>query len=160
MCVLVARWGEWPPWSPLLMRAMGANRDVQWTLMGDRPPRIRALPPNVAFSAWPLPRLLARLRQAIGFSAARLEQNDHSTSKISDLKPMFGASFPELIRGCDWWGSMQDDVLPGRLRDWATPEVLSAHDVVSPLPRPFASCGPFMLYRNVRGVMSCDTKKL
>ena len=47
---------------------------------------------------------------------------------------------------------MQDDVLPGRLRDWLTLPVLAHHDVVSPLPRPFASCGPFMVYRNVRGV--------
>ena len=43
---------------------------------------------------------------------------------------------------------MQDDVLPGRLRDWLTLPVLAHHDVVSPLPRPFASCGPFMVYRN------------
>jgi hypothetical protein len=40
---------------------------------------------------------------------------------------------------------MQDDVLPGRLRDWLTLPVLAHHDVVSPLPRPFASCGPFMV---------------
>ena len=151
VCMLVARWGQWPPWTPLLLRALATNTDVRWTLMGDTPPTAQ-LPSNVGFSEWPMPRLLARLRQAIGFSAGRLEQNDHSTSKISDLKPTFGVSFPELLRGCDWWGNMQDDVLPGRLSDWATPSVLSLHDVVSPLPRPFASCGPLMLYRNVRGV--------
>lgn len=153
ICFLVARWGAWPPWLPITLRAMASNEDIRFVLMGDVAPiDAKALPSNVIFSEWPMRRLLIRLRRAVGLKANRLESNNHSTSKVSDLKPLFGAAFPELLHGCEWWGTMQDDVLPGRLRDWLTPGLLAAHDVVSPLPAPFASCGPFMLYRNVESV--------
>ncbi len=151
ICLLVARWGPWPPWLPLLLRGYAANRDVRFTLLGDTQPE-PPLPPNVQYTPWPLPRLLRRLSQRIGFSAGKLSVNNHSTSKISDLKPMFGHVFSDLLQGCAYWGNLQDDVVLGRLRDWFPPALLRAHDVFSPLPAPFDSCGPFMLYRNTEPV--------
>ena len=108
VCILVARWGEWPPWLPLLLRALASNDDVRFTLIGDhQPASAKLLPANVRYAEWQLPRLLLRLRKRLHFSAGRLVRNNHSTSKISDLKPAFGDVFPELIRGCDFWGNMQ-----------------------------------------------------
>ena len=102
-CILVSRWGEWPPWTPLLMRAYAANSAIRWILIGDHSPSSIAhltLPQNVCFASWPLGRLIERLRQSIGLRVRSLRQNNHSTSKISDLKPMFAEAFPELVDGC------------------------------------------------------------
>ena len=38
LCALVARWGEWPPWTPLLLRLYASNADVRWTMLGDTAP--------------------------------------------------------------------------------------------------------------------------
>ena len=64
----------------------------------------------------------------------------HVRAKAAQADAAAAEAHPEPPR-C----AMQDDVLPGRLRDWLTLPVLAHHDVVSPLPRPFASCGPFMV---------------
>ena len=51
---------------------------------------------------------------------------------------MFGEIFAAELEGCEFYANIQDDVLPGRLRDWARTELLNAD--VAPLPAPFDSC--------------------
>ena len=151
LCALVARWGEWPPWTPLVLRLYASNADVRWTMLGDTAPA-ETLPNNVRFLEFTLDAVVKRLATTVGYSAGSLAMNNHSTSKISDLKPMFGEIFAKELDGCEFYANIQDDVLPGRLREWATTELLLNADVVSPLPAPFDSCGPVMIYRNSRPV--------
>ena len=99
VCLLVARWGPWPAWLPLLLRTYAANYDVRFTLLGDTPPSL-PLPKNVAYAHWPAAALVERLARTVGFRAGALAFNNHSTSKISDLKPMFGEVFADLLAGC------------------------------------------------------------
>ena len=114
ICLLVARWGGWPPWLPLLMRSYAANADVSFTLLGDLKPLAHfstsspsssapaaVLPPNVRFVQLSTRALIERLVRTVGFRATSLALNNHSTSKISDLKPMFGEVFADdLLAGC------------------------------------------------------------
>jgi len=152
ICLILSRWGGWPAIFSVVARTIVANPTVRFQLLGDKEPELHGgLPPNAQFKSLSLKDLRARVRKRLGKSlepASLAVAGFHS--KISDLKPMFGALFPELLRGCDWWGYMQEDEVLGSLRSFATPELLSAYDVVSPLPLPCA--GPFMLWRNTPAV--------
>lgn len=61
--------------------------------------------------------------------------------KLCDFRPAFGLIFSEELKGYDFWGFGDIDVVYGRLRDFITEEVLSSHDMVS-------CWGHLTLYRN------------
>ena len=49
VCLFVLRWGGWPPWVSLLLRTMEMNPTLHFLLLGDKRPRSRSWPSNVAF---------------------------------------------------------------------------------------------------------------
>ena len=157
IAVLVARWGGWPGWTPLYLRALAANRAlVDFHLITDAPPPMAGeLPPNVAIHLWSVSRLLERLRETVGCTLTELTTNGTagrhrmSTAKVNDLKPAFGEAFADILQGYAWWGWLQEDVLLGSLASCVTPRLLREHDVISPFQPPWNSSGVFMLFRNV-----------
>lgn len=157
IAVLVARWGGWPGWTPLYLRALAANRAlVDFHLLTDSsPPMAGKLPPNVAIHLCSVTQLLERLRQTVGCTLTELTTNGTagrhrmSTAKVNDLKPAFGEAFADVLHGYAWWGWLQEDVLIGRLASCVTPQLLREHDVISPFQPPWNSSGVFMLFRNV-----------
>ena len=136
----------------MVARTIALNPTVRFQLLGDTAPELHGgLPPNARFKSLSLKDLKARVRKRLEVHTPASLAVAGFHSKVSDLKPMFGALLPELLSGCDWWGYMQEDELLGSLRSFATPELLSSYDVVSPLPLPCA--GPFMLWRNTPAVV-------
>ena len=76
-----------------------------------------------------------------------------SSAKVNDLKPMLGEAFEQdLLRGYDFWGWLQEDVLVGNLRTMLTSAFLASADVICPFDAPLNSSGTFMLFRNTRRV--------
>ena len=152
LCFLLARWGGWPAWFPLTIRGMAANPTVDFLLLGDRPVK-HTLPHNVRFHSLRPAALVSRLRNASGVRPAQFALTGWGhTAKVNDLKPLFGLLFADILQKCDWWVTMQDDMLLGSVRSFLSADLLSRHDLVSPLPAPFFHSGPFMAYRNVQRV--------
>ena len=60
----------------------------------------------------------------------------------------WGVAFADLLRPFDWWGYLQEDLLVGDLRAFATDELLARSDVVSPYLPPLNASGVLMLFRN------------
>lgn len=159
LCLLVLRWGGWPPWTPLLLRTMQHNPSVNFTLLGDAPPLVHRWPPNVRFHEVSLRTISARVRRRLGVDPpASLKRVDGGGSKISDLKPMLAHLFPERLVGCDFWGWMQEDQLLGNLRAYLDEPTLNEHDTISPLLFPHFHAGPFMVYRNAPHVNAAYRK--
>ena len=156
--VLIGRWGRWPPWTPLLLRSLGANPTITFILLSDEPPRWTPLPANVVFHRCPLGELLERLRRTVGcrlrtLSAGGTFASGVSAAKVNDLKPMWGEAFAaDLLRGFEWWGYLQEDVIVGDLRALIPPHKLASADVICPFNAPLNSSGIFMLFRNVRRI--------
>ena len=153
--IVVARWGGWPSWTPLFLHTLRHNPTVDFHLLSDVPPPATApLAPNVRYHAWSLDELLVRLRETVGVRLRRLHAggvfaSGVSSAKLNDFKPMFGEAFPEMLSKYEWWGHLQEDLLLGNLRRFASPAVLAAHDVLSPYAPPLNASGVLMLYRNI-----------
>lgn len=71
--------------------------------------------------------------------------NKKDGHSFSDARPMFAEVFPERVKGFEWWGWCELDVVLGDL-DSMLPPLLDAHDAVSAFHT--AVCGPLMLFRN------------
>ena len=77
--------------------------------------------------------------------------------KVNDFKPLFGYLFPDLTKGYDWWGHMDNDVIVGNLRQFLTDKVLRQSDIITGLPGVpqtghYYTYGAFTLYRNTQTV--------
>ena len=150
--LLVARWGQWPPWTPLLLRTFAGNPTIAFRLLSDVAPAA-VLPANIHHVPLTLPQLLVRLRTAVkstlnSLTASGTYGSGVSSAKTNDFKPMFGVVFADLLRGFDWWGTLQEDLLVGDLRAFATNHLLAHSDVVCPFLPPLNASGVLMLYRN------------
>ena len=156
--IIVARWGGWPSWMPLFLHTLRHNPTVDFHLLSDVPPPATApLAPNVRYHAWSLDELLVRLRETVGVRLRRLHAggvfaSGVSSAKLNDFKPMFGEVFADMLSPYEWWGHLQEDLLLGQLRRFASPAVLGAHDVLCPYAPPLNASGVLMLYRNVARV--------
>jgi hypothetical protein len=69
-----------------------------------------------------------------------------SPYKIIDFKPLFANLFPKEVKGYDWWGHIDNDLVLSNATKFLTHSVLDQHDIISAIPR--KAWGPFTLYRN------------
>lgn len=68
--------------------------------------------------------------------------------KLCDFKPTYGILFSELLKGYDFWGHGDIDVIYGNIRKFITKKVLQKNDLVS--VRHDYVTGHFTLFRNTR----------
>lgn len=66
--------------------------------------------------------------------------------KFGDMRPAFGLIFEDWIKGFDFWGHCDFDIVCGDLNKYATEEVLAGCDIFSTEPKEVN--GIFSLYRN------------
>lgn len=66
--------------------------------------------------------------------------------KLCDLKPAYGVVFEDYLRGYDFWGHCDIDIIWGKITNFITPEVLSNYDVIT--AEVIYLAGPFTLFRN------------
>jgi len=112
---------------------MAANPDVDCLLLTEDP--VPQAPPNVAVHRWEFADLAARIQGSFDFRIC-LER----PYKLCDFRPAFGEVFADELRGCDWWGHSDLDVLFGRVRDHLPAEAFGADKILIQ--------GNFALYRN------------
>ena len=107
------------------------------------------LPPNVRHHLLPYSKLIDRIQEDVlaGKDVGDLRSNSPNYYKAIDFKPLYAYLFPDQVKGYDWWGTVDNDMLMGDLRKWLTEEVLANNDVFSGIGYPKTS-GPFTMYRN------------
>ncbi|OQP61171.1 hypothetical protein A3860_05495 [Niastella vici] len=66
--------------------------------------------------------------------------------KLCDFKPAYGYIFNDILKGYDFWGHGDIDIIFGNIRSFMTRKVLSAHDIISVRPDWIPGC--FVLFRN------------
>ena len=158
LALLVGRWGSWPGWTPLLLRSFAANPTIDFFCLSDVWPAPQSrLPANVRYFPLTLDQLLTRLRAKIGVKLTSLTASGSfgpgvSSAKTNDFKPMWGVLFADLLSRHKWWGYLQEDLVLGDLRAWATEALLARSDVICPFLPPLNSSGVLMLFRNVESV--------
>jgi hypothetical protein len=79
--------------------------------------------------------------KALGFEVAV-----ESGYKLCDFKPAYGLIFSDCIRGYDFWGYCDVDVIFGNIRAFMTDELLNEYDIISARHDYLTGC--FALYRN------------
>lgn len=142
--LITAYFGGLPAWIEDFIETCKYNPTITWLLVSDgsRPSKHTR---NVHFVSQSLAEFneLAHLRLGVRTTVSR-------GYKICDFKPMYGTLFSDHLRGIDFWGHCDLDVIWGNIRTFFTERLLTDFDVVSTAPG--ALCGPLTIFRNCESI--------
>jgi hypothetical protein len=132
--------GEWADWADFFIHSCDYNPTVDFFLITDCHPR-QPLASNVKLVEFDLGRFKALATERLGVEVVL-----DKAYKLCDFKPTWGVLFEELLRGYDFWGYCDQDVIFGDIRAFLGEELLRQYDVICGR-REFMT-GHFSLYRN------------
>lgn len=123
--LIIPYFGKWPFWMPLFVKSCQFNPDVNWLLIGDcgRPER---MPENMTYQFISFEDYCNRVSQTLG-----LDFHPDQPYKLCDLKPALGYVHEEEIRGYDFWGFGDLDLVYGDLKGYFTEEKLARYDFIA-----------------------------
>lgn len=133
--------GDYPWYFPHFLHSCRYNSSVDFLIFTDNSYQPADLPPNVRFIPCSLEQFKADASKALGFDVAV-----ETGYKLCDFKPACGYIFSDYIKGYDFWGYCDIDVIFGNIRLFMTDELLHEYDVISARHDYLTGC--FALYRN------------
>lgn len=121
---IIPYFGKWPFWFDFFLQSCRCNATIDWLLITDSG-KPDSLPENVVYREM-------SYNDYLDFVSARLKIDFHPQNpyKLCDLKPLYGYLHEEDLKGYDFWGFGDVDVIYGDLRHFFTAKLLM-NDVVS-----------------------------
>lgn len=138
--IIVCFFGAFPNYVDLWLKSCKDNPTIDWIIFTDQEP-ISAPIKNVRFEKISLHEMRDRISRKMGFQVV-LER----PYKLCDYKPVYGVVFEEYLRGYDFWGYCDLDMIFGDIRNFITQDVLNSFDKI-------LWFGHLTLYRNTPEVL-------
>jgi hypothetical protein len=133
--------GAYPWYFSYFLHSCKYNHSIDFYVITENKQAIPNMPRNVKIIYKSIEEIKVAAAQKLGFKIAI--ENGY---KLNDFKPAYGFLFPELVKGYDFWGHSDLDVIYGNMREFFDNEMLSTYDFIS--TRHDFTCGCFCLYRN------------
>ena len=124
VALIACYFGDLPSFAPLVFRSIAENPTITWILVVDRKPALN-LPKNVILKEWKLSDLSAHFSKVLKTDVMLLKPY-----QICNLRPSFGLVFEEYLKGYDFWGHTDMDVIFGNLRSFIPEFILDNYDRV------------------------------
>lgn len=139
--ILTCWYGQYPWYLPYFIHSCFYNPSIDFYIITDNINLISNKPKNVIIIYKTIEELILIASKKLGFKV-----NIPYSYKLCDFKPAYGFLFPEIIKGYDFWGHGDIDVVYGNIRNFMTEEILNTYDVIS--TRHDYITGTFCLYKN------------
>lgn len=133
---------KFPTTFPILVKTMINNPNIKFIIPTNLIYNLTDISDNILFIKSDLSLLNTQIDKILGYHA-RL----HSPYKLVDFKPMYGELFSEYIKGSDWWGYFDSDIIFGNISEFLTDELLNNYDRIFAL-------GHLTLFRNEKTINS------
>jgi FkbM family methyltransferase len=131
--------GKWPVWFPAFLLSCAKNHTIEWLFFTDcEIPEVTHS--NIKFERMNLGQLNDLASKKLGL---RIQKDAFSQL---NLRPAYGVIFEKYIKGFDFWGHCDFDVVWGDIRSFITEPILQNHDIVS--GRKDFLAGHLTLWRN------------
>lgn len=143
--LIIPYFGKWPLWFDTFLISVAANPTVHWLCPTDC--EIPAEHPvNIRFLPITLPELNIHVNKVVEAKVPL------SPRKFCDLKPAYAEIFAEEVKGHDFWGICDMDIVWGDIRKFITEDILKVYDIIS--SRKENISGHFNLFRNTQQINS------
>ena len=114
--------GKFNNYFNLFLKSCEYNKDIDWLIFTDDKTKYD-YPINVRVEYMEFNELKSLIDDKFGFKTAI-----NRPHKLCDFKPAYGYIFEEYIRGYDFWGHCDCDVIFGNIRKFITNELLDKYD--------------------------------
>lgn len=132
--------GRMPFYSSLFLKSAAANPSIEFLIATDQDPS-GSLPANLHF----LP-ITRESFEALATKKLGHRMRVQCTRKLCDYKPAYGRIFCDHLRGADYWGHIDLDVVWGNIPKFVFPLLDDGFEVISGDGKRLS--GVFTLYRN------------
>ena len=134
-CFIIPYFGKLPKNFQLFLDSCGYNGDFNWIIFTDDDSQFE-YPVNVQRIMMQFSEL-----QKLIFLKFDFKPQIDSPYKLCDYKPAYGYLFEEYIKGYQFWGHCDCDLIWGRLSDFITDDMLKGYDKIFTL-------GHCIIYKN------------
>lgn len=141
IAILVCWYGPYPWYFPYFIHSCSFNPTIDFYIITDNEQLIYRKPGNVTILHKTLDQIKTIASEKLGFTV-----NIENPYKLCDYKPAYGFLFQEIVKGYDFWGHSDLDVIYGNIRGFISGEMLDRYDFIS--LRHDYTTGVFALYRN------------
>jgi hypothetical protein len=122
--IVISYFGEWPKWFPLFLASCRSNPTINWLIITDCEIPY-SIPGNVKFNRTTYTDYIESVCKHFD-----VEFRPADNYKICDLRPLYGHLYSDDIKGYDYYGFGDLDVIYGNIRNFYTDKVLT-HNVIS-----------------------------
>lgn len=134
--LLMPYYGKLPCYFDIWLSAAKSNKSIDFCLITDLVKKDTELPENIKLLNISFEEFKNRIQKKFSFKISI-----DNLGRISQFRPALGYCFPELIKGYDFWGFIECDLIPGNIRHFITEEILETHDKIFKL-------GHFQIFKN------------
>jgi hypothetical protein len=146
IALVAAYFGKLPIWIDYFTETCRYNQSVDWIIFtDDAPPNNK--PDNVRFLPMSMEDTKSLLSKKLRFNAGF-----NTPYKMCDFKPAYGFVFGEQLKGYDFWGHIDLDVLYGDISKFISEKVLEQYDIISADKNRI--CGVVTIYKNTPEINS------
>ncbi len=143
IAIITCYFGKWPWYFPYFLHSCKYNPTVDFIIITDNTEQILNRPDNVKIIKKDLNGLRMTFSTILGFKVAI-----DDPYKLCDFKPAYGRLFPELVKGYDFWGHGDIDIIYGNVRNFISEEMLDEYELIT-ARHDFLS-GTFTLFKNTK----------
>lgn len=134
--IISCYFGKLPDWFDLWALSCSYNPQFEFLLVTDQEMKKKTAP-NITIKTMTFEALRERFQRNFSFSIAL-----KNPRKLCDYKPVFGLAFQEELKGFDFWGHCDLDMIFGNLKKFLPDALLEQYDRIG-------TYGAFILYRNI-----------
>lgn len=139
--IITCYFGKFPWYFSYFLHSCLYNPSIDFFIITDNRTAILNKPENVKIIYKTLKEIKTIASEKLGFTV-----NIDYPYKLCDFKPAYGFLFHEIIKGYDFWGQSDLDIIYGDIRGFITDEMLDNYDFIS--LRHDYTTGCFAIYRN------------
>jgi len=144
--IIIPYFGKFKNSINLFLDSCAKNPNFEWLIFTDD--AVLNTPSNVEIINCNLDDIKNRIESTLGFTVS-LE----APYKLCDFRPAFGLIFQKELKGYDFWGWGDVDLIYGNLSKFITNDCLSNYDKIYP-------CGHLSILRNCNEVNTCFMREV
>ena len=117
--IIIPYFGNFPDYFELFLKSCKYNETIVWAIITDNELKYD-YPSNVHKIKSSFIEIQKKIHAKFDFEVVI-----DSVHKLCEYKPAYAYLFPELVKGYDYWGYGDLDLIYGNLREFLTPEILN-----------------------------------